>query len=61
MSLISSVCVCVCSQFVKFGAFKAFEAICFSGVSRESQVSQGCSKVVPRMFKGVTRVFLKIF
>ena len=22
-------------------------------------MSQGCSKVVPRMFKGVTRVFLK--
>ena len=66
------VCVCVCSHFVYFGAFKAVEAGCFNGVtgcllgvSRVSQeclkdvsrVIQGCSKVATKFLKGVPRVF----
>ena len=44
-----SLSVCVGSQFVMFGVFKAFEARCFEGVSR---VSQGCLLEVSRVFKG---------
>ena len=62
-----SVCVSVCSQFVKFGAFKAFEVSVLQGclldvldvpkVSRGclkgfSKVSQGCPLDVSRVSQG---------
>ena len=56
-----SVCVSVCSQFVKFGAFKAFEVICFSGVSRVSQVSSGCLKGAPGVFQECLKVLQGCF
>ena len=46
-----SVCLSVRSYFVKFGAFKLFEAICFEGVTR---VSQGC---LFEVWKGVSMKF----
>ena len=54
MSLSLSVCLSVwCSQFVKFGAFKATEVKvlegCLKGVSR---VSRGCLEGVLRVSKG---------
>ena len=62
----------LCSHFVKFGAFKAFEAGCFKGVTWVSyvlfkgvSVSQGCSQGVFRLFqgvfKGVSKVLLGCF
>ena len=57
-----SLSVSVRSNFVWFGAFKAFESICFEGVARNLK---GCFKEVLRVFaenfKDVSRKFQECF
>ena len=46
----------VCGQFVKFGAFKAFEVSvlqgCLLDVLDVAKVFSGCLRGVPRVFQG---------